>query len=353
MFRLPNEDDLAALAAAIAHMGLSTLPEAAEIAGHISQIMTDDYNRSREAPKVAVQGQDIAGHAAMLVDCQDKLTGTMWWSNMDRILNEKKFLYDRSEATDANEERTIDLARRAMAWASNAMRSAGKLEKDQKAFSQVGKQGCRTRNAIADECEEIGCSRIIVAEFGVGVWGETVRGRRVRSVAIGFGQGSQESFAQLRKAAGGFVPTSRFGPGRDGVTVFSYGASEGVRRRQYVPVCVLSIFGSMATVFESEQEASAQAEKAIALFRDGPGVWYRDRFAEHAAAYGYRMAPYSYEHREGVSTCGCDCLGVAGDYGVVGYDGWKVRSVAVPFFRGEELHEITDFDRGQCLQNDF
>lgn len=97
-----------------------------------------------------------------------------------------------------------------------ADREQARAEKNAVAYNDVPRLQTMTRDEIRAAMEAAQADRVIVASFRVDesdMQSDYFGGRTAREVVIGFGRGRRESFAQLRKAAAAFKPTSDYGPG--------------------------------------------------------------------------------------------------------------------------------------------
>lgn len=97
-----------------------------------------------------------------------------------------------------------------------AEREQARAEANAVAYDDVPQLQTMTGDQIRAAMEAAQADRVIVATFRVDesdMQTDYFGGRTAREVVIGLGRGRRESFAQLRKAAAGFKPTSDYGPG--------------------------------------------------------------------------------------------------------------------------------------------
>jgi hypothetical protein len=223
-------------------------------------------------------------------------------------------------------------------WQDTKRRAIERAEENVAAFNDVGQLPTKPCGEIAAECQSLGFSRVIIAEFGVDesdtmtdYWG----GRTSRRVVIGYGKGKRESFKQLREAAASFKPTECFGPGKGEFTasvVYSADGQNGngyhVYKGQKSPWH--NDIGN-GSEFDSREAAEAFVKSA------GKPTSIVDGETEHH--FEWSISERSVEHRENYSMGGGNYLGFSR------YGGWKVSSTPAEYFTGDNLHEIADFDK--------
>jgi hypothetical protein len=197
-------------------------------------------------------------------------------------------------------------------------RKQSQLEKKVESFDDCPKCPVWTKEEIEAEMKRRGCARVIIAEY----WhdesdsqSDYFGGSKSRTVVIGFGKGKRESFAQLRKAAAEFPPTTHMGPGKGRFTCCVQfdedWTDKGNRywKGQYAPW--FTDIGA-GKVFETMEEAQAFCNAAeIPAMRSYEGV---------DAKLTWMVSGKSPENRENYSMGGGNYLGFGR------YSRWRVSS---------------------------
>lgn len=209
-------------------------------------------------------------------------------------------------------------------------REARKATEDAATFDEIGPQAKMSRSKVGEMAISLGFDRVIIAEHKVSecdLQTDYFHARTSRRVVIGFGAGKRESFAQLRKAAGQFPPTSHLGPdcGRffprvvfaaqvtDGHRWFCEGESCPWKRHDV----------EFATRAEAERYISEQEPlEDIHLSNDT------------IAKFRWHIAERDIEHRE------CYSMGAGNYLGTDSYSGWQVSSEMASYWQGTEEVEV-------------
>lgn len=192
-----------------------------------------------------------------------------------------------------------------------------RAERDAVAYDVVPRLESIGREGLQSALAAAGATRFLIAEFRVNEsdgMTDYYGYRTVRTVVLGLSTLARDSFPQLRKAAAGFVPTAKYGPGRGrffarvtlgadcrGGCGWMYAGDRSPWHRD-------SEAGPFAT--RSQAEAHAAAHPIESTTVDGepvPFVWKIDED--------------SIEHRENYSMGGGNYLGESR------YSGWTVRAV--------------------------
>jgi pyruvate/2-oxoglutarate dehydrogenase complex dihydrolipoamide acyltransferase (E2) component len=201
-------------------------------------------------------------------------------------------------------------------------RQAARAEANAAAYDDVPRLRTMSRDEIRAAMEAAQADRVIVATFRVDesdMQTDYFGGRTTREVVIGFGRGRRESFAQLRKAAAAFKPTSEYGPGLGRWHAYPafgadcvLGSGEHMYQGSRSPWHFDDKAGPLPTRAAAEAHAAARPLEPLSITApDGttrlvPLVWQIDED--------------KIEHRENYSMGGGNYLGGSR------YGGWVVKS---------------------------
>jgi hypothetical protein len=203
-------------------------------------------------------------------------------------------------------------------------RQQARAEANAAAYDDVPRLRTMTRDEIRAAMDAAQADRVIVATFRVDesdTQTDYFGGRSAREVVIGFGRGRRESFAQLRKAAAAFKPTSDYGPGLGRWHAYPalgadcvLGSGEHMYQGSRSPWHFDDKAGPLPTRAAAEAHAAARPLEPLSITApDGttrlvPLVWKIDEDR--------------IEHRENYSMGGGNYLGDSR------YGGWQVKSTA-------------------------
>lgn len=199
-----------------------------------------------------------------------------------------------------------------------------RAEKNAVAYNDVPRLQTMTRDEIRAAMEAAQADRVIVASFRVDesdMQSDYFGGRTAREVVIGLGRGRRESFAQLRKAAAAFKPTSDYGPGLGRWHVYPaldadcvIGSGEHMRQGSRSPWHHDDAAGPLPTREAAEAHATSRPLSPLSITApDGTA---------RLVPLAWKIDEDKIEHRETYSMGGGNYLGDSR------YGGWQVNSGA-------------------------